>query len=67
MEYTKEGIEKELTDCISTINIPINRKPLTEHNLKWMLRNMGIKNSNHPKFERAMSCIKYLLHMVKPK
>lgn len=65
MEYTKQGIETELTECISTMDIPSNRMSLTDHNLNWMLRNLGIKNNNHERFERAMVCIKFLLRMIK--
>lgn len=65
MEYTKKGIEIELTECISTMNVPENRKPLTDHNLRWMARNLGIKNNTHDRFERAMFCLKFLIKMIK--
>lgn len=67
MSYTKESIEAELSECISTMEVPLSRKPITEHNVLWMLRNLGIKNRNHPKFERAMTCAKFVIHMIKKK
>ena len=63
-EYTKESIQAELAECISIMDVPVNRKPITEHNVLWMLRNLGIKNSNHPKFERAMFCAKFVIKMI---
>lgn len=62
---TKEHIGIELSMHLSIMNIPESRKHLTENNLMWMLRNMGIKNSNHPKFERAMICVRLLLMILK--
>lgn len=63
MYHTKESIETELVECVSTMDIPSSRKTITENNVLWMLRNLGIKNSNHPKFEIAMTCAKYIMNM----
>lgn len=58
---TKEDIERELSEILFIMTIPSGRKELNDDNLKWMLRNLGIKNNVHPKFERAMICVRFLL------
>lgn len=64
--------EKELKEILETMILPVERIILpVEHtimavsirqsNLLWLLRNMGIKNSTHSKFDKAMASIKTLL------
>lgn len=71
MEIDK--IETELTEIFNTMNIPLQRRNISakkdnlqevsdrQHNLLWLIRNLVFQNSAHPKFERAMYCIKTLL------
>ena len=32
------------------MDIPKNRRQLSDENLRWLIRNLSIRNSNHPKF-----------------
>lgn len=58
-------IEKELKKIIEKLNIPEDRKILNGcdriTNIRWMINNIGIKNSIHPDFDRAMSCLKFII------
>lgn len=47
----------ELQAILRTMDIPKNKK----NDLIWLLRNLRIKNSNHPKFHIAMAIIRELL------
>lgn len=44
---------KELMDILNTMNIPEQRK----NDKFWLIRNLGIKNSDHPGFQDAMNII----------
>lgn len=52
-----ESYETELRDILNELNVPIERKNLTQHNIKWLHRNIGIQNSTHAHFHRAMKLI----------
>lgn len=52
-----ESHEIELRDILNEFDVSNERKILTQHNLKWLHRNIGIKNSKHIKFHRAMRLI----------
>lgn len=57
MNIAKESIESELSELISTMNIPETRRTLTDENIRWMLRNLGIQNGAHMNFDKAMQHI----------
>jgi len=40
------------------MDIPEHRRQLSNENLRWLLRNLAIRNSNHPKFEEVISNLK---------
>lgn len=44
----------ELQQCLNAMDVPAQR--LTD--LKWLSRNLGINNSKHPLYEKAMELIK---------
>lgn len=50
-----------LHEILETMDVPENRK----NDPDWLLRNLGIRNRNHPDFEKAMSIIN-ALHPHKP-
>lgn len=47
------GIETEIERLIKNMNLPHFRKDCTLSNVKWLLKNMGVRNKEHPNFERA--------------
>jgi len=53
----KTKIEKELQLLLDTMDVPELRKT----DLRWLLRNLTIRNSENSNFERVISLIKKLL------
>lgn len=56
-----ESYTTELTDILNTFVIPDERKKIDKHNLMWLKRNVGIFNSDKPKFHRSVALIYLLL------
>jgi len=46
-------MEKELQEILNDMDVPKFRR----NDLKWLVRNLGVRNSNHSKFPRAMEII----------
>lgn len=44
----------ELLDILDTMDVPPKRK----EDMRWLSRNLFIRNSKHPKFKKAMELIK---------
>ena len=43
------------------MNIPEIRRDTTKsENVRWLLRNLGIQNQDHPRFEMAIAILKNL-------
>ena len=56
----KEDNTGELLKAVlKNFDLPEHRKTnQTIHNLKWLLRNLSVRNSKHPRFEEAINLIK---------
>lgn len=53
-----QQIEKELKQ----MSLPIHRKTIRGgDSLRWLARNLGINNREHPKFEQVMELIKQVI------
>jgi hypothetical protein len=53
-----QQIEKELKQ----MSLPVHRKTIRGgDSLRWLARNLGINNREHPKFERVMELIKQVI------
>ena len=51
--------QDDLTLALSKMNIPENRKDLTNpDNVQWLLRNLQVYNKDHPLFEGTMLLLK---------
>ena len=51
-----------LQELIKGMDLPDWRKSkLTPHNLRWLGRNMGIRNASHPKYQEARAVLARLL------
>ena len=57
----KENI-KLLQRLLSKMDLPIQRKTqTTPHNFKWLLKNMGKRNSHLPEYQEAKNILIKLL------
>ncbi len=55
-----------LGELISTMKLPIQRKEhFSKHNLMWLVRNIGVKNSSHKNYDLAVDEIKKRIHEKK--
>ena len=51
---------KELTEILTTMDIPASRENLTPTNVRWLLRNLRVRNGQHPDINEAITCLKEL-------
>jgi len=52
----------ELERMLYDFDLPEHRKyKVTLHNLKWLLKNIRVRNADHPRLEEAENFIKELL------
>lgn len=50
-----------LIGVLSEMDIPKNRLDVTRaENVRWLLRNIAVRNSNHPRFQEAVEALKAL-------
>ena len=66
-----EDIERRksaLTTILDRMDVPENRRDLDgascAGNLRWMLRNLGVRNRNEPLFETALNLAKEILKNI---
>lgn len=53
---------KELQTLTAEMDIPAQRRVFAKFfELNWFVRNLGIRNQNHPNFEKASALIKDLI------
>lgn len=51
----------DLHDAVATMDVPDARKTATDpHDLKWLGRNIGMRNADHPKFASACRALRAL-------
>lgn len=56
----------ELKKCYHGMDLPDHRKMVnTLDNLRWVDKNMGVRNSNHPRFKEAKDIISRLINDLK--
>lgn len=55
---------KKLVDVLKSFSLPPHRKEKgTPQNLRWLLKNIAVKNSENPKLEKAVELIKEELRL----
>jgi len=42
------------------MEVPEKRKEINDHNVLWLIRNLGVRNSDHPEFKNTMKQLKEL-------
>lgn len=53
-------MKERLEEILTTMDIPENRREINFGNLSWMIRNLAIRNGNHPDFEEARNLVRKL-------
>jgi hypothetical protein len=54
-------MQEELTKILKTMDLPFDRLNANiPANCRWLLSNMGIRNSNNPDYEKAKRMLKEL-------
>jgi hypothetical protein len=56
-----KAIEKNLREILDKMDVPAMRKELTVHNLRWLQRNLFIRNRDNGEFPSAVHFIATLL------
>ena len=53
---------KDLIAILNTMDVPVFRKNVAQlKNLRWLLRNLAVRNCGHSGFNRAMDLVAYLV------
>ena len=50
-----------LVAILKTIDIPKRRRERSKNNLRWLNRNIAVRNSEHPQFKEARDLVPLLL------
>jgi len=59
-----EDIERRksaLGTILAQMDVPKMRKAMTAENLRWLNRNLAIKNKSHPMFETAQTLLREIM------
>ncbi len=59
-----EELKKNLSGVLDQMDVPTMRKEINMINLRWLGRNLAIRNGGHKNFMPAASYIKKLLTMM---
>ena len=49
---------ERLVEILATMDIPTSRENLTTANVRWLLRNLRVRNGQHPDINEAIACLK---------
>ena len=58
---TSKDPQSRLLEFLDEMDIPLLRTKLTKSNLRWLLRNVRIRNSDHPNLDEAIDLLKDLV------
>ena len=53
-----QDTRSRLRELLNKMDIPSLRTKLTESNARWLLRNLRIRNSDHPNIEEIIKLLK---------
>ena len=48
----------DLVKALDTMEIPALRKELTTTNVRWLLRNLRVRNAQHPDINEAIAALR---------
>ena len=52
---------KRLEEILETMDIPKFRSTITSNTARWLMRNIRVRNSDHPDIEEALSLLKVVV------
>ena len=50
--------DDDLVKALDTMEIPAFRKELTTPNVRWLLRNLRVRNAQHPDINEVIAALK---------
>ncbi len=53
--------KEELINVLNEMDLPAMRRELSVRNIRWLLRNIRVRNSNHPRIAEVFEELKRLL------
>jgi hypothetical protein len=56
-----EEPQDQLAKILKSMDVPRRRCEFSKNNLRWLARNIAVRNREHPQFEEAFDLIKLLL------
>ena len=57
----REQTEVQLGMLLEQMDVPERRMPVSRSNLRWLSRNLAVRNSDHPLFSETMDLVIQLL------
>ena len=48
----------DIEKALDTMDVPLFRKELTTSNVRWLLRNLRIRNAQHPDIDEVIVALK---------
>jgi hypothetical protein len=48
----------DLVKVLDTMHVPLFRKELTTSNVRWLLRNLRVRNAQHPDINEVIAALK---------
>ena len=55
--------QTDLEMLLKSMDIPHFRKQIDKNNLKWLLKNLGKRNHDHPNYDQAMELVNRMMSM----
>ena len=52
----------KIIEALDTMDVPTSRKELTPSNMRWLLRNLRVRNGEHPDIDAVVTVLKERLH-----
>ncbi len=53
--------KEELINVLNEMDLPVMRRELSVSNIRWLLRNIRVRNGNHPRIVEVFEELKRLL------
>lgn len=53
--------KEELINVLNEMDLPAMRRELSVRNIRWLLRNVRVRNNNHPRIAEVFEELKRLL------
>ena len=57
----------KIIETLETMDVPAFRKELTPSNIRWLLRNLRVRNGEHPDIDEVVTVLKERLRECRKK